>query len=110
MIIEKPLYGRQDPVDEWVRYDGRWNRFALGMLNSATKYPSILTYHEMGERGRLNSELTETDIVSDDPQLQQIHSKYIANTLRYMSPRKLTVRTPESFYTKTTISSGHGRS
>lgn len=25
----------------------------LGCLNSATKYPSILTYHEMGERGRL---------------------------------------------------------
>ncbi len=26
----------------------------LGRLNSATKYPSILTYHEMGDRGRLN--------------------------------------------------------
>jgi hypothetical protein len=25
----------------------------LGKLNSATKYPSILTYHEMGDRGRL---------------------------------------------------------
>ena len=26
----------------------------LAKLNSATKYPSILTYHEMGDRGRLN--------------------------------------------------------
>lgn len=26
----------------------------LRKLNSATKYPSILTYHEMGDRGRLN--------------------------------------------------------
>ena len=25
----------------------------LAKLNSATKYPSILTYHELGDRGRL---------------------------------------------------------
>lgn len=30
----------------------------LARLNSATKYPSILTYHALGERGRLTSELT----------------------------------------------------
>ncbi|ANY65110.1 hypothetical protein BBD42_00415 [Paenibacillus sp. BIHB 4019] len=28
-------------------------------LNSLTKYPSILTYHQLGERGRLNDTLTE---------------------------------------------------
>lgn len=31
----------------------------LKKINSLTKYPSILTYHQLGERGRLNDELTE---------------------------------------------------
>jgi len=34
----------------------------LRALNSATKYPSILTYHKLGERGRL------TDVLNIDPQ------------------------------------------
>jgi len=32
----------------------------LKKINSLTKYPSILTYHQLGERGRLNDELTES--------------------------------------------------
>lgn len=35
------------------------SREELGCLNSATKYPAILTYHEMGERGCLNETRTE---------------------------------------------------
>lgn len=35
----------------------------LDKINSATKYPSILTYHEMGQRGRL----THTVLVSFEP-------------------------------------------
>lgn len=31
-------------------------RIGLGKLNSLTKYPSILTYHALGERGRLQPE------------------------------------------------------
>jgi hypothetical protein len=31
----------------------------LKKLNSLTKYPSILTYHKLGERGKLTDELTE---------------------------------------------------
>ncbi|MUT64659.1 RNA ligase family protein [Paenibacillus sp. NEAU-GSW1] len=31
----------------------------LKKLNSLTKYPSILTYHKLGERGRLTEELTD---------------------------------------------------
>lgn len=33
----------------------------IGVLNSATKYPSILTYHALGERGALTEELTTFD-------------------------------------------------
>jgi hypothetical protein len=36
----------------------------LNKLNSMTKYPSILTYHRMGERGRL---LDEIQVPFDDP-------------------------------------------
>ncbi|MVP02344.1 RNA ligase family protein [Paenibacillus lutrae] len=32
----------------------------LKKLNSLTKYPSILTYHQLGERGRLNDDLSES--------------------------------------------------
>ncbi|WP_339168978.1 RNA ligase family protein [Paenibacillus sp. FSL R10-2796] len=32
----------------------------LKKINSLTKYPSILTYHQLGERGRLNDFLTES--------------------------------------------------
>jgi hypothetical protein len=32
----------------------------LRILNSATKYPEILTYHALGERGRLTDSLTAT--------------------------------------------------
>lgn len=32
----------------------------LKKINSLTKYPSILTYHQLGERGRLNDVLTES--------------------------------------------------
>ncbi|WP_282940109.1 RNA ligase family protein [Paenibacillus sp. RC67] len=32
----------------------------LKKINSLTKYPSILTYHELGERGRLTNELSES--------------------------------------------------
>ena len=40
----------------------------LKKINSLTKYPSILTYHELGERGRLNNELSESKgfLDSDD--------------------------------------------
>lgn len=31
----------------------------LHKINSLTKYPSILTYHQLGEKGRLNEALTE---------------------------------------------------
>lgn len=34
------------------------NRYGLAALNTATKYPSILTLHQLGERGRLLPELT----------------------------------------------------
>jgi len=37
----------------------------LGCLNSATKYPSILTYHEMGERGRLR-DVVQVPFDTDD--------------------------------------------
>jgi len=33
--------------------------YGLDKLNTATKYPSILTYHAMGEKGILSSELTD---------------------------------------------------
>jgi len=33
---------------------------SLSAINSATKYPSILTYHAMGQKGRLTDELTAT--------------------------------------------------
>ncbi|MDR6722674.1 hypothetical protein J2W91_001122 [Paenibacillus amylolyticus] len=32
----------------------------LKKINSITKYPSIYTYHQLGERGRLNDALTES--------------------------------------------------
>lgn len=32
----------------------------LKKINSLSKYPSILTYHQLGERGRLNDTLTES--------------------------------------------------
>ncbi|MBP1992321.1 RNA ligase family protein [Paenibacillus eucommiae] len=32
----------------------------LKKINSLTKYPSILTYHQLGERGRLTDELSES--------------------------------------------------
>jgi hypothetical protein len=38
----------------------------LRKLNSITKYPSILTYHEMGERGRLNETLSEGKLFEDN--------------------------------------------
>lgn len=36
----------------------RFSQDDLARLNSATKYPSILTYHALGEKGRLVPELT----------------------------------------------------
>lgn len=33
--------------------------YGLNKLNSLTKYPSILTYHELGERGKLKETLSE---------------------------------------------------
>lgn len=36
------------------------DRISLGTLNSLTKYPSILTYHALGERGRLRPERNRT--------------------------------------------------
>lgn len=33
----------------------------LPTINTATKYPEILTYHALGERGRLTAEVTEFD-------------------------------------------------
>lgn len=38
----------------------------LDKLNSATKYPSILTYHALGERGMLKEELTTFDGIGHD--------------------------------------------
>ncbi|WP_010494928.1 RNA ligase family protein [Paenibacillus elgii] len=37
----------------------------LKKMNSLTKYPSILTYHQLGERGRLTEELSEGRGFSD---------------------------------------------
>ncbi|OPH54966.1 hypothetical protein BC351_30050 [Paenibacillus ferrarius] len=37
----------------------------LKKINSLTKYPSILTYHQLGERGRLTDELSESKGFSD---------------------------------------------
>lgn len=37
----------------------------LKKMNSLTKYPSILTYHQLGERGRLTEELSEARGFSD---------------------------------------------
>ncbi|WP_028552714.1 RNA ligase family protein [Paenibacillus sp. UNC451MF] len=37
----------------------------LKKINSLTKYPSILTYHELGEKGRLTNELSESKGFSD---------------------------------------------
>ena len=35
------------------------NIFDLQKLNSMTKYPSILTYHELGDKGMLQESLCE---------------------------------------------------
>ncbi len=35
------------------------SKFGIEKLNSLTKYPSILTYHTMGDRGMLQEELSE---------------------------------------------------
>lgn len=35
-------------------------------LNSLTKYPSILTYHQLGQKGRLTEERIESSIFQDD--------------------------------------------
>lgn len=45
-----------------MNYDNIWKAQMgiepfLGRLNSATKYPSILTYHEMGNKGRLTDKV-----------------------------------------------------
>lgn len=40
-------------------------RHGLAAINSATKYPSIPTYHKMGDKGRLTQEL-EVDFASSD--------------------------------------------
>lgn len=37
------------------------NKDDLPVVNTATKYPEILTYHGLGERGRLTSEVTRFD-------------------------------------------------
>jgi hypothetical protein len=37
----------------------------LDKLNTATKYPSIATFHALGERGRLTDEITGFDLDSD---------------------------------------------
>jgi len=39
--------------------------FDLQKLNSMTKYPSILTYHELGNKGMLQESLTEGDNFND---------------------------------------------
>lgn len=45
-------------------------------LNSATKYPSILTYHALGERGMLTEELTTfADVDLDDPSMVYVTEK-----------------------------------
>ncbi|MBB3110368.1 hypothetical protein FHS18_002435 [Paenibacillus phyllosphaerae] len=41
----------------------------LKKINSLTKYPSILTYHALGERGRLNEALSESEGFSDEEQV-----------------------------------------
>lgn len=49
----------------------------LKKMNSLTKYPSILTYHQLGERGRLTEELSEgraTRSIKFCPRLTQIHT------------------------------------
>lgn len=35
------------------------DRYGLDKINSATKYPSILTYHELGKKGGMTNELCE---------------------------------------------------
>lgn len=48
----------------------------LGRLNSATKYPSILTYHAMGDRGRLSDAVT----VKFDPDDELVVTEKIDGT------------------------------
>lgn len=40
--------------------------FDLEKLNSATKYPSIMTYHALGDKGRLTEELTPSPAMNAD--------------------------------------------
>lgn len=54
MYVEKfvPDYQNLRDISNWDK------------LNSLTKYPSILTYHELGNKGRLNNKLTNDESFS----------------------------------------------
>jgi len=43
-------------------------KFGADKINTATKYPSILTLHELGDRGRLTDEITTPAILRGDLQ------------------------------------------
>lgn len=40
--------------------------FDFTKINSITKYPSILTYHQLGQKGRLQEDRIDTSIFADD--------------------------------------------
>ena len=61
----------------------------LGRLNSATQYPSILTYHALGERGRLTEERT-ADFSTVDPDDVEVSEKIDGTSARIIIlPRRI---------------------
>lgn len=61
------------------------NAADLAQLNSATQYPSILTYHAMGERGRLTEDRT-ADFTSVDPDDVEVTEKVDGTNARIIIP------------------------
>lgn len=61
----------------------------LKKINSLTKYPSILTYHELGERGRLNDVLTDGQGFSESAQA------YVYEKVDGENSRIILLRTPD---------------
>lgn len=61
--------------------------FDLDRLNSATKYPSILTYHALGDRGRLTDEVQvdlRTDTVSVTEKVDGTNARIVVHDGRYI--------------------------
>src|ERR1051326_571600 len=57
----------------------------LARLNSATQYPSILTYHALGERGRLTEDRT-TDFSTVNPDDVEVTEKIDGTNARIIIP------------------------